>query len=399
MTKKSMFILLGLIAAVSLTACSNKDKADEPTAEVVETAATEQDDLDDEEFFEDETESEIPLEPIVPSDYLVKNPEDYISTGKLVEIPVTKYTYEITDDMVQERIQSELESCSEEVDVDRASETGDIVYVDLTSTIKGDEASAYTESTYFALGDEEYGADFDKELTGVKPGDTKTFSIAFDEDCWIEEWVDQTVEFEAKITSVSELSVPEYNDDFLKEYTDFTSKDEYEDFLRESLESEYEDISYSDTVDALYQAAIDDSIISTYPEELYDSCKAEMLSFYASFAGTSDEQEIYEMFGIEESDLEAEILSSVNRRLLISAIAAQNNLEVTEDEYLSYVEEYAPYYGYASAYDFESDYSREALVWSLYDTKAGDALYETAKITEEPYTEDFSDDDFELIEE
>ena len=52
----------------------------------------------------DDTE-ETALDPITPSDYLVKNASDYVTIGDYSDVEVTKYTYEITDDMVQEEIQ------------------------------------------------------------------------------------------------------------------------------------------------------------------------------------------------------------------------------------------------------------------------------------------------------
>src|SRR5699024_811808 len=103
--------------------------------------------------------------------------------------------YEITDDMVQERVDLEVSAYDEEIEVDRASQEGDVVYIDLTSAVAGDAESEYAESTYITLGDEEYGADFDQELLGASAGDTLEFSITFGDDIWMEDWMGQTVDF------------------------------------------------------------------------------------------------------------------------------------------------------------------------------------------------------------
>ena len=153
---------------------------------------------------EEETaaQTEAQLDPITPSDYLVKDIDDYVTLGEISGLPVTQYTYEITDEMVQERIDMELSMYSQETEVDRKSQAGDVVYADITSTIQGDPDSEYTESTYITLGDEEYGADFDKELTGVSSGDKLSFSVSFDEDIWMEEWINQTVDFDVTVTNI-----------------------------------------------------------------------------------------------------------------------------------------------------------------------------------------------------
>jgi trigger factor len=408
MNRKKIIALLGLTVVIAVAGCGKKETdtsstTAETSAVSEETSAAEEaadDEADDD--AETEEDSSADLDPITPSDYLIENVSDYVTPGELKGLEVTQYTYEVTDDFVQEQIDENLSAAADEIEVDRASQTGDIVYVDLTSSIQGEEDSESVESTYFMLGDEEYGEAFDEQLTGVSTGDTVTFSVTFDEDIWIDEWIDQTVDFTAEITSVCEQTIPEYNDDFVAEYTDYSTTAEYEAALRESLTSEMEESSRYDAIESLFDSAVEASVFSGYPQELYDSCKEELLEFYSIFTGTTDENDIYELFGITEDDMDEEVLDSVNRRLLISAICEENGLEVTEEEYIQYVTEYAESYGYDSAADFEEDNSREALVWSLYETKAGDYLYENATITEEAgdideeYDLDFDEEDVDF---
>ena len=416
MNRKKIFVLLGLIAALGMTGCSNsenketeKNEAAASQEEAVDAEASEEDpdeelvveDLDEEEAAvladeDTEDETEKALEPITPSDYLVKNISDYVTLGSMKGLSATQYIYEVTEELIDETIQSDLEMYADEVEVDRASAEGDVVYVELTSTVDGEDP--VSESTYFTLGYEEYGPAFDEELTGVIAGETKKFSITFGEDIWVEEWINQTVNFKAQITSVCEPSVPEYNEDFVTEYTEFTSMEEYEEYIRDYLSADYEDLSYSDVTDSLFSSVSAQSVFGGYPQDLYDAAKEELLSFYFAFTGSSDEEEVFELFGITEEDLDAEILSTVDRRLLVNAICEANNLEVTEEEYLSFVEDYAEYYGYESAAQFEEENTRTALVWSLYESKAAEYLYSIADITEEVYSEEDTEEDFELIE-
>lgn len=398
MHSKRVLLLLGLIAAVSVAGCGNQAE-DSSDAELT-TSAPEASADEDAVIAEEETSSqaEASLDPITPSDYLIEDVSDYVTLGEITGIPVTQYTYEITDDMVQERVDLEVSAYDEEIEVDRASQEGDVVYIDLTSAVAGDAESEYAESTYITLGDEEYGADFDQELLGASAGDTLEFSITFGDDIWMEDWMGQTVDFTVDVTSVCEIQSPEYNDTFVSENTEYSTTEEFESALRDTLADEYAETSLMDTVESLFQTVESEAVFSGYPQELYDLCKEETLSFYAAFAGTSDEQEIYDLFGLTEDDMDAEVLTTVNRRLIVSSICEQAGLEVTEEEYTSYVTDYAEYYGYDSAADFEADNTRETLVWSLYETKAGDYLYENADITEEPYSEDedLSLEDFEI---
>lgn len=394
MNKKRVLLLLGLAAAIGMTGCGNSEKKTEETE--FSTSAPEEtaeEDLDTAELMEENSETEKAIEPITPSDYLPSKTADYVTLGDLSGLQATEYTYEVTDDMIQAQIDEELEFNSEEVETDRASKDGDVIYLDLTSTVNGEET---TESTYFYLGSQEYGAEFDEQLIGLFAGDTMEFSITFGDDIWMEEWMNQTVDFKAEITSVCELTTPEYNDAFATEYTDFATTAEYEAYLKESLEEEYADLGYSDTIETLFDQAVEQTVISGYPEEFYDSCRDELLATYFAFTGSDDVNDVYELFGLTEESLDTEIMNSVSRRLLISAICQEQNLEVTEEDYLECLNDYTEYYGYDSAAAFEEDYSRESLVWFLYESKAAEYLYEHAEITKVPYEEEeLSDEDLE----
>lgn len=394
MNKKRVLLLLGLAAAIGMTGCGNSEKKTEETE--FSTSAPEEtaeEDLDTAELMEENSETEKAIEPITPSDYLPSKTADYVTLGDLSGLQATEYTYEVTDDMIQAQIDEELEFNSEEVETDRASKDGDVIYLDLTSTVNGEET---TESTYFYLGSQEYGAEFDEQLIGLFAGDTMEFSITFGDDIWMEEWMNQTVDFKAEITSVCELTTPEYNDAFAAEYTDFATTAEYEAYLKESLEEEYADLGYSDTIETLFDQAVEQTVISGYPEEFYDSCRNELLATYFAFTGNDDVNDVYELFGLTEESLDTEIMNSVSRRLLISAICQEQNLEVTEEDYLECLNDYTEYYGYDSAAAFEEDYSRESLVWFLYESKAAEYLYEHAEITKVPYEEEeLSDEDLE----
>lgn len=397
MKKTYRYLMLALAGTVVLSGCGKKD--DDKSAD--ETEASVSTEAVDETETETETESHT-LQPITPSDYLVKNASDYVTLGSYDGIEVVQYTYDITDEMVQEQIDAARQDAATEEETTDPSTTGDIVYVTLKSSVQGVENSEESEDTYFTIGEADYGEDFDAELTGVSAGDEKKFSITFADDFWIDTWAGHTVDFDATITQVTQLLVPDYDDDFLATYTDYTTKDDYEASIRSALEDEYTQTSYSDAIDELFQAAEDATTFNGYPQDLYDSCKEDVLSAYTVFAGDDDTSvdDVLEAFGITDADIDSETLDEVNHRLLISAYCEQNKIEVTEDEYVSFVTDNAAYYGAADAVELEDMYTREALVWNLYESKMAEQLYKNAKVTETPYTEDdvLSEDDFSLDE-
>lgn len=380
MTNKKWIALLALSAAVMLSGCGGEKKAAPETT--ADTAAQTEEQAATEPAITDvsEPESEEALDPITPSDYLVKNASEYVTLGSLDGLTATQTVYEITDDMVQERIEEEMYMYSEETEVEKAAD-GNIVYADVTSSIQGEEGSEFEESTYFTIGDADYGEEFDKQLVGCAVGDELSFSVTYGDDTWFEEWIGQTVDFKVTVTGVFDLVIPEYDDDFVSTYTDYASKDEYESAVREMLESEYQESSYTETANALFQSVMDLSTFNGYPEDLYASCEEEMLTYYGQFIGEDDKDVILDAFGITKEDLQEDIMNSVNLQLLISALCEENGLEVTADEYVSEVTADAESYGYMSAVEYEADSSRASIVRSMYENKAAAFLYDAAEIT------------------
>ena len=466
MKKRYLISALGLAAALMLSGCGGDKKETETSAQEKQTAAGTEassdisgstaetaDDADTADVIseETETETEATIDPITPSDYLVKDASKYVTLGNYDGLEIVQYTYDVTDDMVQQQIDMDLQSAGTEEDIDTPSASGDIIYVSLKAVVEAADSentseatteaasessseatteaasksssevsteaasesvsentsdvlsaddtsdeSDDAENTYFTIGNEEYGADFDKELTGLSTGDTKQFSVTFSDDDWVnEDWIGHTVDFTVTVNGVTRVTVPEYNDDFITNYTDYSSKEEYEAAVRKNLEDQYTDISYSDAIESLFQAALDATTFNGYPQDLYDTCKEESMSFYRMFAGddgTSD-ADILAAFGISEEDIDSEVLTTVNQRLLISAYCEANNITLTEEDYLNYLKNNAADYGEESAASFEEDYGRDSLVWSLYQSKVADLFYNSAKITKTSYSDDlFSND-------
>ena len=358
MRRKWMVFLLAGTLGLSLAGCQGgssgntqkqeaaNEAAEDQNAEIGDMGTGEEEILTADEPEELLYETETPLEPINPSEYLIKDAADYVTLGDYAGIPVEKTVYVIRDS----------------------------------------EEEPYQEKDFFlTIGYEEYGAEFDEKVTGASKGDKLEFSISYSEDDEMIEWAGKTVDFVFEVTGVYSLNVPEYTEDFVVNTLGFETKAAFESYIREMITQEYEDMSYTNAVDVLFDEAIARTEFKEYPQELYDACREETVGFYASFSGAEKEEDIYEMFGITEEDINEEVLSLVNRRLLVSAYCLANGIEVTEDEYVSYLQDNAFLYGEPDAASFESIYGRESLVWTMYESRFSEALYEQADVTEVSY--------------
>ena len=116
-----------------------------------------------------------------------------------------------------------------------------------------------------------------------------------------------------------------------------------------------------------------------YPEDLYSVCENEVLTYYGQFIGETDPAVIKESLDLSDDDLKEEVLNTVNLRLLITAICEDQNLELSEDDYMAQLA--AEDYGFMSASEYESVSGRDTLVWTYYENLVAEYLYDHAEIT------------------
>jgi FKBP-type peptidyl-prolyl cis-trans isomerase (trigger factor) len=123
---------------------------------------------------------------------------------------------------------------------------------------------------------------------------------------------------------------------------------------------------------------------------LYDSAKADVDATYESYeewTGVDTVEEVYELFGMSDEDIEEEVLSQVYRTLAVYAIAKEQGLELTDEEYQSGLEGYAQLYTDYYAEEYTADQLVEELgedtlrYWILEDNVM-DYLYDHATITQ-----------------
>ena len=129
------------------------------------------------------------------------------------------------------------------------------------------------------------------------------------------------MDFKVEVTDVTKSNTPEYNDDYVKNNTDYDTKADYEAAVKENLQQSYDEQSTYDAEEELITACVAKTeFTGEYPDALFESCKKEVLSGYTMFMEDGEEvSDVLEMFGVSESDIEEEAKNLVNRRLFIAA--------------------------------------------------------------------------------
>lgn len=307
--------------------------------------------------------------------------DDYVTLGEYKGLEVSKIKSEVTDDLLEEEISYILEENAEYKDItDRGAQEGDSVNIDYEGTIDGETfEDGSAEDFDLVIGEGYLLDDLEAGIVDMNTGDTKEITLTFPED-YDEDLGGKEAVFTVTLNSIQEIELPTYNDEFVASISDFSTTEEYEEDLRQSLlESQEEDNNYTAGYDALL-AAIENATIDGYPEELYESCLAEYDEMNASFAEMLG-MDVSELEGTEEEKEEA-VIEMVNEDMVTTAIAEAEDITVSDEEYQAYLEDNYEDYGYDSAESFESDYGEEALMDEILLTKVQNFLLENANVTE-----------------
>lgn len=307
--------------------------------------------------------------------------------GAYKNLSVEKIIYEVTEDAISESIDTMLYDCIEYNEVNRPSQSGDILLMTLKASNNGEIVMEYTEEDefYLYLGDGELGSAVDQELTDVSAGDKLTFSVTYEEDHEITEFAGSKIDFQVNVLKIEEEVVPELTENFIKETLGYESQAALEESIRKELESENELTATHELRESLIQQVVENSEIESYSQALYDGYAAgvkENYQYYAEMFGCETVEEVYEMFNMTEEDVASEILSYVHRAIVVQGIVENEKLALTDEEYENGLKRYTEEFGYESTDELISDYGEESLYTWIEEEKVLDFLEEHAIITE-----------------
>ncbi|MEY8426742.1 trigger factor [Lachnospiraceae bacterium 46-15] len=324
--------------------------------------------------------------------------EEYVTLGEYKGLDVQLIKAEVTDDMVDEEIDTLLEDNAVYTPIsDRGAAEGDTVNIDYTGKIDGQEFDGGSAEDFeLELGSGYLLDDLESQIVGMKSGETKDLNVSVPAD-----YVDDTVEedapdkdavFTVTVNSVSEKSLPDYSDEFIASVTDYKTTAEYEEGTKKELLASLESENRSTAgMDALAQV-VENSTFNGYPQELYDECKQEydaMNEMYAEMLGVDVAD-----FDTDEEETKSTIESIVNEKMVCAIIAAAENISVSDEEYQKYLEDNYAFYDYASAAEYEETESKESLMDEILTEKIYNFLIDNAKISEISEDEYYGDDEY-----
>lgn len=319
----------------------------------------------------------------------------YVKLCNYKGVEATKVKFDITEADVQEQIEQNLyDYVTYDVVTDRGIETGDYANIDYVATMDNEEAEGYSgEGEDILVGEGYIYPEVEEALVGMKTGEDKTVGVTLTDEYAEEEDVGKKLSVKVTLNEISVENLPEYNEEFVQENTDFNTTEEYEESVKKEMqESKEEEYKYV-AAEEIMAYLVDNSEFDGYPQELYDECKENYDSsneYYASMYGMELEDYL-DTFGLDEETQKQDIEDNVQYEIVVGAIAQAEGMDCTEKEITDFIKDVYADYGYESEDAFSADYSDDEIGYELIYEKVIDFLYENAKfneISEEEYLQE-----------
>ncbi len=264
---------------------------------------------------------------------------------------IEKKSTEVTEELIDEEIDKVRERNSRMVTVEgRAAQNGDTAVIDFEGFVDGVAFEGGKAEKYsLSLGSGNFIPGFEEQVVGHEAGEEFSINVNFPEDYQAEELKGKEAEFKIKLHELKEKELPEVDDEFVKDVSEKETVAEYRDELKETIAARLKDEAEKDVDNQISEKLIE-LAQGDIPEQMYDNQANDMVrDFEMRLRSQGMDPKMYMQYmGMDMAALKNmymdEAEKRVKLRLVLEAIAKQENLEVTEadleDEYSKMAETY-----------------------------------------------------------
>ena len=360
--KKKVILAMCIAEALALAGCGNKNEA----------AKT-----DD---GQEEAEATVSYEPVLYEDLSSK----LISLGQYKGLEVSRDTAEVTDEDVAKEVWDNEKQYLELKDVDRPAEEGDVLTIDFTGYVDGESSDNLKGTdTQLELGSGTFIPGFEDQLIGVNAEDDVEVNVVFLDE-YYEEVAGKEARFEVHVSKVQAYDTSVWNDEYVKQNTDYESQEDMENSIRNDLESTAQSDATSNWEYDLIQEVLNGSEfqIEESDKDLYVD---QMMSEYESYAAAANmelDDYLSTYLGTTEAQLREFFRTTAEFRvkmtLVFHEIAQQEGITVSDQEYEDRLNELAKQYNYENTDDIVSLYSEEMIREEIVQEKVISLIEENA---------------------
>ena len=308
-----------------------------------------------------------------------------VTLGEYKGLKLVQDDATVTDEEVEEEIKALAKRNARIQTAERPAQLGDTVVIDFEGFIDDEAFEGGNGQSYsLELGSGSFIPDFEEQLVGVSADEDKDVNVTFPENYQAEELAGKPAVFKCKVHEVKESILPELDDEFAKDVSEFDTLDE----LRASTREKRENYKKSQAESTLKNRAVNAAAANAtflVPESMYqDQVETYVQNYEYQLAMNGITLNDYmQMMGMDENSLRMGLRlnaeQEVKSNLVLEAIAKDAGIEVSDEE----VD--AEYAKMAEENDMELDkvkeyVNAESVKNSLKSSKAMDLIVENAQL-------------------
>ena len=262
-----------------------------------------------------------------------------VTLGEYKGVEVKKADLTVTDEEIEAELKKEQEKNSRTVNVDdRAVENGDMIKLDFEGFVDGVAFDGGKGENYdLTIGSNSFIPGFEDQLVGAKIGEDIDVNVTFPEEYHAKDLAGKAAVFKCKVNAISVKELPELDDEFAQEVSEFDTLDEYKADVKKNLEEK----KAAEAKTAKENEAVDKAVENAQmdiPDPMIDSQVEQMINDYArrlQSQGLSMEQ--YMQFtGTTLDALKEQVrpqaLTQIKSRLVLEKIAEVEDIQISDEK-------------------------------------------------------------------
>ncbi len=277
-------------------------------------------------------------------------PEVTLGTYKGIEIEKIDMT--VSEDDVNAAVDKERENNSRVIAVeDRAVQDGDMTVIDFEGFVDGTPFEGGKGTDYpLTIGSGAFIPGFEEQLVGAEIGKEVEVQVTFPEEYHAKDLAGKPAVFKCTVKEIKVKELPEADDDFAMDVSEFDTMEEYKADVRKKLEEKKAEEAKAQKEDAVIEKLIEgaqmeipDAMVESRAEQMVDEfaqrVQMQGMSFeqYMQYSGMSDVDSMIER-------MKPQAVKRIQSRLVLEAVAAAEQIEISEEEIEAEIQKMADAY-------------------------------------------------------
>lgn len=263
-----------------------------------------------------------------------------VTLGQYKGLEVEKISVEVTPEEVDKKIQEEAEKNARTITVeDRPVQDGDEIILDYEGSVDGVLFEGGKAENYpLIIGSGSFIPGFEEQLIGVEAGTDVEVNVTFPEEYHAEDLKGKAAVFKCKVHEIKAKELPEIDDEFAAEVSEFDTLEEYKADVKAKLEEQKTAEGKEKQEDSAVEQAVrnaqfelPEAMIETQVMQMTDEFAQRMrgqgltMEQYFQFTGMTSEK--------MTEDLRPQAIKSIETRLVLEAIVKAENIEVSDERF------------------------------------------------------------------